>query len=193
MRLNKKLIVLLAFVSLFLCVITVQDTYAKYTSQANGTTDISIARWRILLNNFDVRDSLTSTSLITPVLNNNANIANGVIAPTATGYFDIVIDSTATDVSFTYTITVDNDEDTIVDDIVITGCYLNGQTVSFTNNTISGTIRINSATKVNTLRVYIEWNDSTGQTMDNAADTLTTTNANPVAKIAVNANFIQIR
>ncbi len=193
MRLNKKFIVLLAFVSLFLCIVTLQDTYAKYVSNANGTTDIAIARWRILINNFDVRNELTSSNLITPVFSGNANIASGVIAPTSTGYFDIVVDSTETDVSFTYNISVANDPDSIVEDIVITGCTLNGQPATFNNNAIAGTIYLTNPTKVNTIRVFVEWNDSTGQTMDNAADTAATIGENPAAQIAVTAHFIQAR
>lgn len=193
MRMNKKFIVLLAFVSLFLCIVTLQDTYAKYVSHANGTTDISIARWRILLNDFDIRNELTTSNLITPVFSGNENIASGVIAPTSTGYFDIVIDSSETDVAFTYNVTVNNSEDSLVDDIVITGCNFNGQPANFNDNTVSGTIYLTDASRVNTLRVFIEWNDGNGQSMDNEADTNTTKSSNPVAKIAVDARFIQAR
>ena len=193
MRFNKKIMILLAFVSLFLCVITLQDTYAKYTSHVNGGSNISIARWRILVNNFDIKEELTTSNLITPVFSGNENVKDGVIAPTSTGYFDIIIDSTDTDVSFTYNITVNSSEDSIVDDIVITGCSLNGQNVGFADNTAMGTIMVNSVTKINTLRVYIEWNDGEGSTMDNAADTDTTRVADSVAKILVDAHFTQAR
>lgn len=193
MRFNKKIMILLAFVSLFLCVITLQDTYAKYTSHVNGDSNISIARWRILVNNFDIKEELTTSNLITPVFSGNENVKDGVIAPTSTGYFDIIIDSTDTDVSFTYNITVNSSEDSIVDDMVITGCSLNGQSVGFADNTAMGTIMVNSATKINTLRVYIEWNDGEGSTMDNAADTDTTRAADSVAKILVDAHFTQAR
>ena len=93
MLLNRKIVLLIACVCLFLCIITLQDTYAKYTSAVNETTDISIARWRILVNNYDIRSSSSTNNLITPVFAGNANIASGVIAPTAQGYFDVVVDA----------------------------------------------------------------------------------------------------
>ena len=191
MLLNKKIVLLLACVSLFLCVVTLQDTYAKYTSAVNETTNISIARWRILVNDFDIRSSSTTTNLITPVFAGNANIARGVIAPTATGYFDIVVDATGTDLSFSYDISITNSEDSLVNDIVVTSCTLNEQPLTINNNTITGNILLSSQ-RVNTIRVYIEWNDSTGQTMSNTDDTNTTLADNPVAKVNVNAHFIQI-
>ena len=134
MLLNKRFVVLLAFISLFLCVITLQDTYAKYTSMVNETTNIAIARWRILVNDFDIRSNSSTSNLITPVFAGTANIASGVIAPTATGYFDIVVDSTGTDLSFAYNISIANTENSLVQDIVVTRATLNGTDVTITNN-----------------------------------------------------------
>ena len=190
MLLNRKFVLLLALVSLFLCIVTLQDTYAKYTSAVNETTSASIARWRILVNNYDIRNSSTTSNLITPVFAGSANIASGVIAPTATGYFDIVVDASGTDLSFVYTFTIANNEDSLVSDIVVTGCTLNGQALNISNNTVTGTIRL-SDQRVNTIRVFIEWNDGNGSTMTNAEDTSTTMEDEPVAMIDVSAHFIQ--
>ena len=190
MLLNKKIVLLIACICLFLCIVTVQDTYAKYTSSVNETTDISIARWRILVNNFDIRSSSSTNNLITPVFAGNANIASGVIAPTATGYFDIVVDATGTDLSFNYNINVSNSVDSPVNDIIVTNCTLNGSDVLVTDGVISGTISLEDQ-RVNTFRVYIEWLDGTGENMDNAMDTLTTTLDESVAKVSVVANFTQ--
>ena len=191
MLLNKKIVLLLAMVSLFLCIVTLQDTYAKYTSAVSETTRISIARWRILVNDYDIRSNSETTNLITPVFNGNANIASGVIAPTATGYFDIVVDATDTDLSFSYNITISNTQDSLVSDIVVRSCTLNGQTLTISNNTITGNILL-SDQRVNTFRVNIEWNDGTGQTMSNSEDTSTTLDEDPVAKVNVNAHFTQL-
>ena len=191
MLLNKKIMLLIAFICLFLCIITLQDTYAKYTSAVNETTDISIARWRILVNNFDIRSNSSTNNLITPVFAGNANIASGVIAPTATGYFDIVVDATGTDLSFNYNINVSNSIDSPVNDIIVTNCTLNNNPITVNNGVISGTINL-SDQRVNTFRVYIEWLDGAGENMDNAADTLTTTLEESVAKVSVVANFTQV-
>lgn len=191
MLLNRKFVLLIACICLFLSVTTLQDTYAKYTSAVNETTDITVARWRILVNNFDIRSSSTTSNLITPVFAGTTNIASGVIAPTATGYFDIVVDASGADLSFTYTITISNAVDSLVDDIIVTSCTVNGSPVTVANGVITGTIGLQDQ-RVNTIRVFIEWLDGVGETMNNAADTSTTLAEESIAKINVNANFIQI-
>lgn len=191
MLLNRKLILLIAFVCLFLCIITLQETYAKYTSAVNETTDISIARWRILVNNYDIRSNSSTNNLITPVFSGNANIASDVIAPTATGYFTIVVDATGTDLTFDYSINVSNSIDSPVSDIRVTSATLNGNAVTVNNGTITGTVTL-ADQRVNTFVVNIEWFDGTGENMNNAQDTATTTLAESVAKVSVTANFTQV-
>ena len=197
MLLNKKFILLIAFVCLFLCIITMQDTYAKYTSAVNETTDIAIARWRILVNDFDIRSSSSTDNLIEPVFSGNSNIASGVIAPTATGYFRIEVDASGADLAFTYNIDVSNSLDSPVSDIAVTRCVLNettnssGTELTVTDGVVTGTIGLNDQ-RVNTFTFYIEWNDGTGQNMNNAADTATTLLEDSVAKVSVVANFTQV-
>ena len=191
MLLNKKFILLIACVCVFLCIITMQDTYAKYTSAVNETTDISIARWRILVNNYDIRSSASTTNLITPHFAGNANIASGVIAPTASGDFTIVVDATGTDLSFNYEISVTNALDSPVSDIVVDSCFLNGNEVTVNNGVISGTITLNDQ-RSNTFLVNISWFDGVGENMNNADDTATTMLSESVAKVSVVAHFTQV-
>lgn len=196
MLLNKKFILLIACVLVLLCFVTVQDTYAKYTSAVNETTDISIARWRILVNDYDIRSNASTSNLIEPVFNGSTHIASDVIAPTAEGSFTIVVDATGTDLSFNYDINVKNSIDSPVSDIVVTGVTLNGTPISVTNNTdtdstITGTINL-SDQRVNTFVVNIMWRDGTGENMNNAQDTATTLLEESVAKLSVTAHFTQV-
>lgn len=191
MLLNRKIILLIACVCVFLCIITMQDTYAKYTSAINETTDISIARWRILVNDYDIRSNASTTNLITPHFAGNANIASGVIAPTATGDFTIVVDATGTDLSFDYEISISNALDSPVSDIVVDSCFLNGTEVNVVNGVISGTITL-ADQRSNTFVVNIRWKDGTGENMNNAADTATTQLQESVAKVSVVAHFTQV-
>ncbi len=194
--LNRKFVLLIAIICVFLSIITVQDTYAKYTSSLNETTRISVARWRILVNNFDIRSGASTSNLVTPTFTGTANIASGVIAPTATGYFDLLIDASDTDLSFHYNITVTNANDSIVSDVIVTGCtFFAGGTgagvpLAVNNGMVTGVIRL-ADQRVNKIRVNIEWLDGTGETMDNEEDTATTTAQESVAKVNVVANFIQ--
>ena len=190
---NRKIKLLIAFISLVLLLDLVQDTYAKYVSSAEASSEFTIARWSFLVNNQDVLSNNDFSNTIVPTFDSNANIQNGVIAPTSTGYFDIEVNSTNVGVAFDEVITLSQANTNTVSDIVFTGYKKNdGQVIAFTNNntTITNIHPLNETTKVNTYRVYIMWNDnSQTETMNNAADTAASQNG--VAAIDVNIQFIQ--
>ena len=191
MRYNKKIIFLIFCVSILLCILTMQETYAKYSTSNNATSNMSIARWRILVNNFDVRNDLSAETVIQPVFSGNNNISDGYIAPTANGYFDIIIDATETDVTFDYQISLNQNASNEVVDLAITGYSIdNGEVVNYNNSNIIGTINKTDANKTKQIRVFVTWNDGEGSTMNNEADT-NTTGDNATAKMDVNLHFIQ--
>ncbi len=190
MRYNKKIIFLTFCISILLCILTMQETYAKYSTSNNATSNMSIARWRILVNDFDVRNDLTTQTVIQPVFSGNNNISDGYIAPTANGYFDIIIDANETDVSFDYQISLNQNANNEVVDLIVTGYSIdNGQTTLYTNN-ITGSINKSDNNKTKQVRVFVTWNDGNGSLMDNEDDT-NTTGENATAKLDVNLHFIQ--
>jgi len=197
---HKKIYILLIGIIILLASIIIGNTVAKYVTSASSNADINIARWQVLVNNEDVTSAATLNNIITPVFPGNNNIAQGVIAPSAEGYFDIVIDATNTDVSLRYEVTTSANEESIVQDLVLSGYSIdNGERQEIVedengNFKIQGDIRYNSQDKDVTLRVYIKWNDDTenGATMTNADDTSTTQEEESVAKVNVNLKFIQI-
>ena len=192
MILNKKIILLTFCLSVLFCFLTIQETYAKYSTSNSALANLSIARWRILVNDFDVRNDLSTSTVIEPVFSGNSNIADGYIAPTATGYFDIIIDATETDVTFGYTVTLSQNADNEVDDLKINGYTIGtGGSMQTYSSSITGTINYNDVNKEVRIRVYVEWNDGAGSTMNNAADT-NTTGENATAKMDVALNFVQI-
>ena len=197
---HKKIYILLIGIIILLASIIIGNTVAKYVTSASSNADINIARWQVLVNNEDVTSAATLNNIITPVFPGNNNIAQGVIAPSAEGYFDIVIDATNTDVSLRYEVTTSANEESIVQDLVLSGYSIdNGERQEIVedengNFKIQGDIRYNSQDKDVTLRVYIKWNDDAenGATMTNADDTSTTQEEESVAKVNVNLKFIQI-
>ena len=197
---HKKIYILLIGIIILLASIIIGNTVAKYVTSASSNADINIARWQVLVNNEDVTSAATLNNIITPVFPGNNNIAEGVIAPSAEGYFDIVIDATNTDVSLRYEVTTSANEESIVQDLVLSGYSIDeGERQEIVedengNFKIQGDIRYNSQDKDITLRVYIKWNDDTenGATMSNADDTSTTQEEESVAKVNVNLKFIQI-
>ena len=190
---NKKMYVTLAFAMIFLSitVFLIHDSYAKYLTTLNETTNIKVARWRILVNNNDIRANSTATGVITPVFYQNEHISNNIIAPTSEGYFDIIIDSSGADVSFTYNLNVAVNAASAVQDLVVTGYQINnGAVVSeITNPLIENTVLYSSRVTNTTIRVFIKWDDSSTATMDNAADTLA---ADGTAKLDVILSFRQL-
>ena len=197
---EKKYIIIMGLVIIILLSIIIGNTVAKYITSKTGTTDINIASWQVLVNNTDVTSAATLNNVITPIFPGTNNIASGVIAPTAEGYFDILIDASNADVSLSYEITTSPNQSSIVTDLVMSGYAIDSGTrqpvIPDANDEfkVTGTILHNSQDRDVNIRVYIKWNDdsSDGATMTNSEDTATTLAQESVAKINVNLKFTQL-
>lgn len=191
---KKKYVIILLFVSLCLCLFFIQDSFAKYLTSASETANMNIARWKIIVNNKDIRDNSSSSTIISPVFLGNDNVASDIIAPGSEGYFDLIIDANAADVSFKYKIDITTDENSAVKDIIAVKYKINNEEeILFTggNQTIEKSVLHSDNTDVINIRVYIKWNDGDGSEMDNSADTAATQNK-VGAILKVNMNFTQL-
>ena len=191
---NRKFRLLLACISLLLLIDMIQDSYAKYVSSAEGESTFTIASWTFLVNQQDIVSNNDFSTTILPVIDANSNIKAGTIAPTSTGYFEITIDSSNVEVAFDEQISLSTSASNTVDDIIFTGYKLNNSAsiIEFqntTNPTITVNHNLNEQQTVNTYRFYIEWQDGTNETMDNADDVDASTNG--LASVTVNLHFIQ--
>ncbi len=190
MKTKRKVAFFLALMSLIYCLTFMQDTYAKYISSATEQADLTIARWSILVNNQDVVNQSNFSDTISPVFAGTTNIRSDVIAPTSEGYFELIINGSNTDVSFSYNISLDT-TDCDVEDLIITSYTLNGTTYTYNGSNITGNILLSDANRTATLRFNVKWNDDAAtQSMNNAADTAV---ANGTATFDVNVNFIQLQ
>ena len=99
-----RLLVLLSALSVTLGFMS--NTYSRYIADANGNIKIGFAKWQIKVNNNDITDSSVSSINIVPIIKENNNVAENTVAPTSSGYFDIVIDPSNVDVSFNYSISI---------------------------------------------------------------------------------------
>lgn len=191
---KKKYVIILLFISLCLCLFFIQDSFAKYLTSASETANMNIARWKIIVNNKDIRDNSSSSAIISPIFLGNDNVASDIIAPGSEGYFDLIIDANAADVSFKYKIDITTDENSAVKDIIAVKYKINnGEEILFTggNQTIEKSVLLSDNTDVINIRVYIKWNDGDGSEMDNSADTAATQNK-VGAILKVNMNFTQL-
>ena len=186
----KKVYLLLALASLLLLVSVIQNTYAKYISKATANSNFTIASWNFKVNNQDINANSNFSNVIVPVFENNPNIKDNVIAPTSEGYFDINIDHSNVDVSFTEKINLNFSDTNTVSDLKITGYAINdGSIIDFNENEISTDCLLNDDVKINKYRFYVTWIDNDGQTMQNKDDTEAAKNGN--ASISVSLSFIQ--
>lgn len=193
---NKKITIPLCIICFLLCLFFIEDTYAKYITSTNESASMNIARWRILVNNKDIRENSTTNAVITPIFNGNDNINSGIIAPNSEGYFDLIIDATEADVSFKYKIEISVNQNSPVRDLITTKYIIdNGNEIPLErdNATIENTVLHKDNTKPINIRVYIKWDDSNEATMDNDADTEATKQVDNPAKMDVKLSFIQLK
>ena len=191
-------IVVSTILIILLLIFILSSTYARYRSTKEFELNSSVARWNIKLNGNSLSDTAADFStIVTPVFPGNTNIAANVIAPKAEGYFDLVIDYSEVDVSFTYTFEIDSTDSKVVDLMVykydiyncdITDTTNSGATPASTTTvasadlsktySITNNITYNSTapaeSKKLSIRAYVKWIDDGVATMDNAADTNST-------------------
>ena len=193
MKIKKKIMFFVALMCLFYCVSLMQSTYAKYVTTADTNADFTIARWSILVNDQDIRQNSNFTNLIVPTFEGTTHIKEDVIAPTAEGTFEIEIDGTETDVSYTYTLTIDYANNNDVDDLIITKYTIGDVNYTYTvGDPITDDVLVTAQDKVTDIIFYVKWNDDAEtQTMNNAEDTATTLNG--VAAFKVTLNVVQKR
>ena len=188
----KKFLFIISCISACISLFFVVETYSRYVTSATGTAKLAIARWNITVNNLTVKNNSDLSNVITPIFPGTTHIAEGIIAPTSEGYFDLELDYTNVDVSFDYEITISPNANSSVQDLIATGYSINnGEIINITDNSnISDTVLKDDTTRTQSMRIYIKWNDATG-TMDNAADTAATVPDNATALLDVKISFIQ--
>ena len=192
---RKYFVFVMAFLSFVLCIFFIEESYAKYVTATSENAEINVARWRILVNNNDIRDNNSTNTTITPIFLGSEHIASGIIAPTSEGYFDLIIDATAADVSFKYNINFSVNENSAVSDLVVSKYSINdGAEINLPadNQSIENTVLYSNNTSPISIRVYVLWNDGEGSTMDNEADTNATKDGTK-AMMDVNLSFTQLK
>ena len=172
--------ILLVISSLALTLSLMSNTYSRYVADVDSNIDLLFAKWQILVNENDITNNTTTSINITPVMEENVNVAENTVAPSSKGYFDIDIDPSNAGVSFDYSINL-NIEDENMPDLMISKYaildkdYSEGDQITTTtilNNTIDGTVDYNAtAHEPFTIRVFFEWYEGVDEKMDDEADT----------------------
>lgn len=197
----KKVKIIIALVSLSISLCLMSNTYSRYVADSTNSFNVMFAKWQILVNNTDITSNANSSMTFTPVLEGNANVEDGYIAPGATGYFDIEINAENVNVSFDYTITLAMENQNLPDLLItryafLDSTYVEGEAVETTNvldNEILNEMLFDQNNPFGTykVRIYFEWQEGEGETMNDAADTAAAT-ANESFAINATISFKQI-
>lgn len=107
-----KILILIVIAILLILIIT--STYSKYQSIGIGNPKAKTAQWNLKVNGMDITanpEDLPKTFLIDKINWNwdkFPTVKKGKVAPGMEGYFDILISAFGTEVTFDYTIEIDD-------------------------------------------------------------------------------------
>lgn len=207
MKIKFKFKVILVMISLSVSLCLMSNTYSRYVASGTSNVEATFANWQILVNENDIASNNSSSISLTPIINPNENVKEHTLAPTSEGYFDIDIDSTNVDVSFSYSIDLEVINEDIPDILIgkysiIDESYDGNSTLTEYNivdNNISNTLLFDNDTtdfsfEPFTIRVYFEWYDGIDNESGNAGDSAIgndAANNNTMFNIDATINFTQ--
>lgn len=188
----KKIYVCMALFLLVLTIVIILKTYALFESKTSLNVQSDVGKWIILINDTDITSGAnTKFSVNEVVWNPSDNVKSGKLAPGVSGYFDIVIDPTDTDVSVRYDIDFDFSEFENTNIVVSSVEEVNNKTIVKTGqNKYTGVIPLNEIKDgvTNTIRVNIKWDNNEE---NNEYDSEIGSTANVVKNIPVTVNVSQ--
>lgn len=101
-----KKIILLGLILVILFCMQILNTFSLFESKTDLSVVSNSAKWIIKLNDTDIiknkEFSINSLNII-----NNDSVLNGKFAPGVSGYFDVIVVPTGTEVSIIYNVTMD--------------------------------------------------------------------------------------
>ena len=153
----KKRLLLFALLALAITLSVIGDTFALFETNGVADTEFEVGKWKIKINNEDI--SLAQTITLNDfVYSETTHTDDGYFAPGRSASFDIVIDTSESDVSVAYNLDID---DTILEDHPnIAFSILNVNTnEQLTTNTYSGVSYLSDTNRVVTLRLSLNWTD----------------------------------
>ena len=188
----KKIYFCLALVLLIITVFIILKTYGLFETKTELNVQSEVGKWVILVNNTDItQQENTKFSVDKIIWDQNDEVKEGKIAPGASGYFDIVIDPTDTDVSVRYDIGFDFSEFENTNITITSIQEINDKKIVKTgNNKYTGIITLDeiSAGTTNTIRVNIAWENNEE---NNEHDSNLSSAPNTILNIPVTINVSQ--
>lgn len=158
---KSKILYITCAIMIFVTIYEITNTYGLFESNINMDVDSKLATWNILINDTNIGKSETFT-IDNFISEEDSTVASGKIAPGNSGYFNINIDPSTTQVSIRYDLTFDFSK---LDNLfTITKVEeKNGYNLIKTGpNTYSNVITLNEIkeNKTNNIRVHIKWDNN---------------------------------
>ena len=197
----RKIWILSALIMLLITLYQINDTYAKYISEADGIVEETIGAWIVKVNDTNIATGADVEKFTINALTYNSNdyVLAGKIAPGLQGYFDVTIDATEASVAVRYDVTIDFTKLDLSDSIkfsklttVVDGTESETGITRTGESTYTGIVQLADieADKTNTLRVYLGWEDD-GTGANDEADSVLGTNKDAQVSIPVTVKASQ--
>ena len=156
----------------FICLfVLLTGSYARFSSMLYGGGELGMAKWEVSVNTENIINKTVLTENMTFTVLENVFTTGNKLAPSSQGYFDIVIDASACEVTTQYEIYFD-EEDTIylnMKGFEVLGYEINPTSVpNSAPSTLNSSLpikrviplnKINPMVQKETIRVYGEWID----------------------------------
>ena len=171
---KKKILLILAIISIVLISFIGGKAYSKYVSEVRGDGLAKVATWSFKVNG--QQEQVQTINLVSTC--NNETLLNNKIAPGTSGSFNIIVDGTESDVEINYKVKFQNETDKPQNlKFKYQGKEYNS--ISELQDILSGTIAANDKEKTRTLQIEWQWKYETGNNENEIAnnDKIDTLNA----------------
>ena len=197
LQINKKLLFfIITIIFLILALIAISSTYARYVTALTAKSTVELGSWLIKVNDQNIMDNSDFSSKITPIFNENSEyIAEGVIAPTSTGYVVITVDYSKVTVPFQYNLTFAHEANSALKDFnLISYSIDDGELVTVDDPTapITSTILPTDTLRTKTFKLNFEWFDGEGENFTDIDDTAFYINNSQIG-LRFNLEFTQLQ
>jgi hypothetical protein len=162
---KKILRVTAVFFAFIAIILIINESYALLQTISSGNVEVKTGSWIIKLNEKNISNGITETFTLNNIIydESDENIENGYIAPGKSGYFDIILDPSGTDVAISYEINVRLEDCDYPENIKLSveNTSTDGD-VQVDGNIFKGLISLNDikSNKTITLRLTLIWENN---------------------------------
>ena len=140
---TKILFFFLGFILILISIYQISQTYSVFYSRLQGSSEIQIGKWDILVNNEQVTTGYTTNFIMNDLnFSSSANVLEGKIAPGMYGTGEVSIKPKDVDVSFRYDVFIDSSviENEYIEISALEVINKNKDLILTAENTYTGTI-----------------------------------------------------